>query len=80
MPARSKHAIIGYIRYSVEYQVQGEDQWISLYQGEESLININITVNYKANVSGKVKKNEEVQYTAVVENLHQCGIAGCCAD
>ncbi len=63
-----QNAIIGYIRYSVEYQVQGEDQWISLYQGEESLININITVNYKANVSGKVKKNEEVQYTAVVES------------
>src|SRR5690606_18678188 len=63
-----QNAINGYIRYVVEYQMQDEDQWISLDEGEEVIINVGFKVNYKANVSGKVKKDEEVQYTAVVES------------
>ena len=63
-----QYAIYGFIGYLVEYQILGEDQWISLDEGEEVIINVGFKVNYKANVSGKVKKDEEVQYTAVVES------------
>lgn len=61
-------AIDGYVKYSVEYAEEGQNEWKKLGEGTINIVNMDLSVSYKVNAPGKVKKNDEVQYTAVVES------------
>jgi len=60
-------AIDGYVTYLVEYQVEGQDEWVVLGEGVFDIFNIGFNVNYAASAS-RVKKGDEVEYLAEVES------------
>lgn len=60
-------AIDGYVTYLVEYQVEGQSEWIVLGEGTFDILNIGFNVNYSASAS-QVKMGDEVEYTAVVKS------------
>lgn len=61
-------AIDGYVTYLVEYQVEGQDEWVVLGEGVFDIFNIGFKVSYSANAS-KVNRGDEVEYVAVVESI-----------
>jgi len=60
-------AIDGYVTYLVEYQVEGQDEWVVLGEGAFDIFSIGFKVSYAAGAS-RVKRGDEVEYVAVVES------------
>lgn len=60
-------AIDGYVTYLVEYQVEGQNEWIVLGEGVFNIFNRGFNVSYSASAS-RVKRGDEVEYAAVVES------------
>jgi hypothetical protein len=55
--------------------VQGQDAWITLGEGRLNIINVDVKVSYKVNAPTKVQKNDEVQYTAVIESASNVALS-----